>query len=258
MYIEGDVPFVTGNNGNNGGSGMWGSDGIWAILLLALLGRGGFGGGYGGGGNYGTSEGAFGWQLGRLATTNDVASGFSTSEIMSDLNDIILGQTQGFAGVQQTLCQGFSGVNTALLQGFAGVDNAICTLGYQNQQGFNALGQQIAACCCDLKQMNLENRYLNEKQTCEIVNAINMGNQRLVDIYTNDKIETLNRKLATAEAQLSNNAQSRYIVDTVLDKLSPCPRPAYITCNPNTGLTYPQGYTQANFGGNGCCGCGNF
>ena len=144
LYVEGDVPFVANGNGNGG---MWGSDGIWAILLLALLGfgrgYGGYGGGFGGGQGYGDTTG---WQLGRLATTNDVASGFSTSEIMSDLNDIILGQSQGFAGVQQTLCQGFSGVNTALLQGFHSVDNAICTLGYQNQQGFNQLGHQISDC----------------------------------------------------------------------------------------------------------------
>ena len=146
-YFEGEIPTVVSGNGYGNNGGMWGSDGIWAILLLALLGnRGfGFGGGYGGG-NYGTSEGAFGWQLGRLATNNDVASGFSTSEIMSDLNDIILGQAQGFAGVQQTLCQGFSGVNTALMSGFHGVDNAICTLGYQTQQSMNSLSHQLSDC----------------------------------------------------------------------------------------------------------------
>lgn len=257
LYVEGDVPYVAnGSNCNNGG--MWGQDGIWAILLLALLGnRGfGFGGGYGGG-NYGTSEGAFGWQLGRLATTNDVASGFSTSEIMSDLNDIILGQSQGFAGVQQTLCQGFSGVNTAILQGFNGVDNAICTLGYQQQQGFNALGHQISDCCCATQRAIDGVNYNNAKNTSDIIQAINGSNQRIIDYMTSEKIDTLNRKLATAEAQLSNNAQSRYITDTILDKLSPCPRPAYITCNPNTGLTYPAGYTQATFG-QGCSGCGSF
>ena len=247
LYMEGEIPTVVSSNGNNGG--MWGSDGIWAILLLALLGnRGfGFGGGYGGG-SYGTSEGAFGWQLGRLATTNDVASGFSTSEIMSDLNDIILGQAQGFAGVQQTLCQGFSGVNTALMSGFHGVDNAICTLGYQTQQSMNSLSHQLSDCCCGISRQIDGINYNNAKNTSEIIQAINYGNQRLIDIYTNDKIETLNRKLSSAEAQLSNNAQSRYIVDSVLDRLSPCPKPAFLTCNPATGLVFPQG-------NNGCCGC---
>lgn len=249
LYMEGEIPTVVSGNGYGNNGGMWGSDGIWAILLLALLGnRGfGFGGGYGGG-NYGTSEGAFGWQLGRLATTNDVASGFSTSEIMSDLNDIILGQAQGFAGVQQTLCQGFSGVNTALMSGFHGVDNAICTLGYQTQQSMNSLSHQLSDCCCGISRQIDGINYNNAKNTSEIIQAINYGNQRLIDIYTNDKIETLNRKLSSAEAQLSNNAQSRYIVDSVLDRLSPCPKPAFLTCNPATGLVFPQG-------SNGCCGC---
>ena len=232
-HFEGEIPTMVYGGGSNG-SGMWGSDGIWAILLLALLGRGGFGG-YGAGYGGSTGEGAFGWQLGRLATTNDVASGFSTSEIMSDLNDIILGQSQGFAGVQQTLCQGFSGLNTAILQ------SANAT-----ERGFAQMGYNLANCCCDLKGAIADVKYANERQTCDIINAINIGNQRLVDIYTNDKIDTLNRKLATAEAQLSNNAQSRYIVDTVLDKLSPCPRPAYLTCNPNAPYT-----PQQLFG----CGC---
>ena len=249
LYMEGEIPTVVSGNGYGNNGGMWGSDGIWAILLLALLGnRGfGFGGGYGGG-SYGTSEGAFGWQLGRLATTNDVASGFSTSEIMSDLNDIILGQAQGFAGVQQTLCQGFSGVNTALMSGFHGVDNAICTLGYQTQQSMNSLSHQLSDCCCGISRQIDGINYNNAKNTSEIIQAINYGNQRLIDIYTNDKIETLNRKLSSAEAQLSNNAQSRYIVDSVLDRLSPCPKPAFLTCNPATGLVFPQG-------SNGCCGC---
>ena len=249
LYMEGEIPTVVSGNGYGNNGGMWGSDGIWAILLLALLGnRGfGFGGGYGGG-SYGTSEGAFGWQLGRLATNNDVASGFSTSEIMSDLNDIILGQAQGFAGVQQTLCQGFSGVNTALMSGFHGVDNAICTLGYQTQQSMNSLSHQLSDCCCGISRQIDGINYNNAKNTSEIIQAINYGNQRLIDIYTNDKIETLNRKLSSAEAQLSNIAQSRYIVDSVLDRLSPCPKPAFLTCNPATGLVFPQG-------SNGCCGC---
>ena len=252
MYIEGDVPYIANGNGN--GNGMWGSDGIWAILLLALLGfgrgYGGYGSGFGGDQGYGDTTG---WQLGRLATTNDVASGFSTSEIMSDLNDIILGQSQGFAGVQQTLCQGFSGINTALLQGFHGVDNAICTLGYQNQQGFNQLGHQISDCCCATQRAIDGVNYNMATNTNAIVQAINSGNQKIIDYMQNEKIDTLNRKLATAENALNQCQNNAYLIN----QIKPCPIPAFITCNPNTGLTYPQGFTQANIG-NGCCGCGNF
>lgn len=234
------------NNGYNNGFGF-GGDWIWAIILLALLGNGGWG--FGGGGFGG---GAMNYEIGRLATTNDVASGFSTSEIMSDLNDILLGQAQGFAGVQQTLCQGFNGLQQTVMQGFHGVDNAICTLGYQNQAGVNQISNLIQSCCCDLKTMNLENRYLNEKQTCDIVNAINYGNQRLIDIYTADKMAYKDARIATLEAKLNNEHQTADIVSALAPK---SPIPAYPVF-PTTSFAYPSGVTFG-VGGNNCgCGCG--
>lgn len=235
-YYEGEIsPISTGSN-NNG----FGGDGWWGLIALALVfgwGRGGFGGGFGG--NYGGGVDYLGYQLGKVATTNDVASGFSTSEIMSDLNSIILGQTQGFAGLNTVISNSTSNLSYNMAQGFHGVDNAICTLGYNMQNGFNSLGHQISDCCCDIKGVLLENRYLNERQTCDIVNAINAGNQRLVDIYTNDKIDSLNRKLTVAEGQLSNLAQTNAIVSA----LKPCPQPAYVVPNPNCCYT-PCGTNQ--------------
>ena len=224
-YYEGNISDLsTGCCNNNSGFGFGGGwEGIIGLLVVAGLFGGGWGG-FGFGGNRGGSP----------ATQADLSAGFANSEIMSDLNDIILGQAQ----MQNFINQGFAGLNSTINTGFAGVNNAICTLGYQNQAGFNALSTQLAQCCCDTRSAIADVKYSNERNTCEIINAINAGNQRLVDIYTNDKIETLNRKLSTAEAQLSNNAQSRYIVDTVLDKLSPCPKPAYITPNPNCCYNY--------------------
>lgn len=106
-YFEGEVPVVSGNNGN----GMWGGDGaIWAILLLALL-----GGRWGYGNNGGGGSEITGYELGKLSTTNDVASGFSTSTIMSNQRTLQSSLDSGFAGVQQTMCQGFNGINTSIL-----------------------------------------------------------------------------------------------------------------------------------------------
>lgn len=219
-----------GNNGFGFGNG-W--EGIIGLLVIAGLFGGGWGNGFGFGGNRG----------GACATQADLSAGFANSEIMSDLNDIILGQ----ATMQNFINQGFSGLNSTINTGFAGVNNAICTLGYNQASLVNGLSRELAQCCCDTRSAIADVKYSNERNTCSIIEAINAGNQRLVDIYTNDKIETLNRKLSTAEAQLSNNAQSRYIVDTVLDKLSPCPKPAYITPNPN--CCYNYGVYPVN---NGC------
>lgn len=226
MYLEGEVPVVQNGYGNNGGFGFGGGwEGlIGLIAVAALFGNGGFGGGFGFGGNRG----------GNYATQADLSAGFANSEIMSDLNNILLSNAQGFAGlntaiqngnasIQQTLCQGFNGVNTAILQ------SANAT-----ERGFSTLGYNLANCCCEIKGAIADVKYANEKQTCDIINAINAGNQRLVDIYTSDKIDTLNRKLATAEAQLSNQAQSAYIIN----QLKPCPTPAYVVPNPNCCYNY--------------------
>lgn len=273
MYIEGDLPYV-GNCNNNGNSG-WG-DWSWIVglaIIGALFGNGGFGfgGGFGRGGFGGFGGVGYGC-FGTPATQADLANGFAQNTIQRGIDDIILGQAQqtnftnqgfaglntalanGFAGVQQTLCQGFNGIDRAIADTNSNLANSICTLGYQNQAGFNALANQLASCCCDLKTMNLESRYLNEKQTCDIVSAINAGNQRLVDIYTSDKLDALRTENAALKGQISNERQSAQIIDALSPK---CPQPAYVV-QPPQQVTFPTNccgnvaYASYNNG----CGCG--
>lgn len=114
------------------GNGAWGADLLWIIVLFALLGNGG----WGFGGNNGCCNPCGGWggnalgyELGKVATTNDIASGFNNSAVLNSLNELKLGQ----AGVQQTLCQGFSGINTAILQAQNASEKGFAQLGYQQQ-----------------------------------------------------------------------------------------------------------------------------
>lgn len=204
MYFEGEVPTVVNGNGYNNGS-MWGGDGIWAILLLALLG-GGRGFGWGGSGGYGAGSEFLGYELGKTATQADIASGFNNSAVLSNLNDLKL----------------------SLANGFAGVDNAVCTLGYQNQQGFNTIGQQIAGCCCDIRTQIADLKYSNERQTCELITNANANTQRIIDYMQSEKIDTLNRKLAIAEGQISQANQTA----TLLNAINRTPVPAYTVPNP--------------------------
>lgn len=242
MYVEGDVPYIANGNSNSG----W-SDWSWIIglaLVGGLFGNGGFGFGGGRGGFGGDFAG---WQLGRLATTNDVASGFSTSEIMSDLNAIILGQAQ----MQNFINQGFAGLNQTVTSGFAGVNNAICTLGYQQAGLVNGLSRELSDCCCKTQGAIADVKYANERNTYDIIAAINAGNQRLVDIYTNDKIEALRAENTALKGRISDDYQA----DRIINKLSPCPSPAYIVPNPN--CCYQYGITGVGYGlpyGTGYCG----
>ena len=233
MYIEGDVPYC-GNNNNSGFGNGW--EGLIALALV--FGNGGlFGNCFGGGrGGYGSP-----------ATVQDVASGFSTSEIMSDLNDILLGQ----ASMQNFINQGFAGLNATVTNGFAGVNNAVCTLGYQNQAGFNALSTQIAQCCCDTRSAIADVKYANERNTCDIINASNANTRAILDFLTTEKISALQAENSGLKAQISNDRQSAYIIDALAPK---CPQPAYVV-QPAQPVTFPTnccgGVSYANFGGCG-------
>lgn len=239
-YYEGEISPIGGGY-NNGG---WGGNDAWWIIILLIFGYGNNGFGNGGFGGRAGSE-VLGYELGKVATTNDVASGFNNSAVLSSLNDLKLGQ----AGVQQTLCQGFNGINTAVLQGFHGVDNAVCTLGYQNQQGFNQLSHQLSDCCCTLGRAIDGVNYNNAKNTCDIIQSQNNNTQRVIDFLTNEKIGSLQADNAALTAQLSQNAQTSAIVNALAPK---APVPAYPVF-PATSFAHPTGVA---FGVGNNCGCG--
>lgn len=123
-YSLSDIAAVNGRNDNG-----FGGDGAWWIILLFLVcgwGRGGYGGGFGGGGADGLP----------CATQADVRAAVDQQTLISKLDQ----QTYGLADSTYAL-------NNSITNGFHGVDNAICTLGYQNQQGFNSLAHQLSDCC---------------------------------------------------------------------------------------------------------------
>ena len=124
------------------------------------------------------------------------------------------------------------------MSGFHGVDNAICTLGYQNQAGFTALGSQlaecccdtraaikdgvtqgvmntnaiqsqIASCCCDIEKSNMQNRFDAQTYNCNTLQAIDKLGDRIIDFMTQDKIASLtaeNQSLKFAASQAAQNA----------------------------------------------------
>lgn len=236
------------NRGYNNGWGNGFGDGWWILLLLLC--------GWGNNGWGSNNNQNVGYELGKVATTNDVAAGFNNSAVLSKLNDITLGQTQGFASVQQTMCQGFSGVNQSLMQGFHGVDNALCTLGYQTQQGFNDTQRQMSDCCCKIERGIDSVNFNAERNACDIKSAIfnstrdiidsqRCGTDRIITHLTNQEMDRLRAENQGLRFQASQAAQNAYLVDT----LRPTARPAYITCSP-----YESAF---GYGRNGCgCGCG--
>ena len=222
-YSLSDIAAATGNGRNDG---MWGGDGCWWIILFLLFGMfgwGGFGGGFGGYGG-----GGFNSPAGQgFATRTDIDAALATQ----------------------------------------GIENGIQNISTQLCNGFNTLGSQMANCCCDLKQGQGEINYNMAAQTNilqntvnnngnaiqqalnsgfrDVIDAQNAGTQRIVDLFTQDKIQSLQTELQSAQLQLSNVAQTNNIINA----LRPTPIPAYITCSPYQAAT---GY---NCGCNVGCGC---
>lgn len=201
-------------NGGNGNGGLWGNDGIWAILLLALLGFGGRGGyGFGGGYSGGGSE-FVGYELGKVATQADIASGFNNSAVLSGINGIKENQLS----MQNFINQGFAGLNTQLVGEFRNVDGAICSLGHQ-----------ISDCCCATQRAIDGVNFNIAKQTCDIITNANANTQRIVDYLQNEKIESLRAENVALKGKISNAEQSAYL----LNELKPTPKAAFLVPNPN-------------------------
>lgn len=258
-----DSNFATGyavgrdsNGGYNTGNGMFGNEWAWIVILLLFgWGRNGFGNGFGG--SYGGGCGA------PCATQADVRSAVDQQTLISKIDQ----QTYGLSST-------FTALSDNLNQNFRGIDNAICTLGYQGSQHANAIQAQLADCCCgikgeikdvayanamntnqldrrisdcccDIEKMNMQNRFDAQAYNCNTLQAIDKVGDRIIDYLANEKTQALrdeNFALRLAASQAQQN-------EALINKLSPCPSPAYVVPNPNCC------YQPVSF--NTCGGCGN-
>ena len=242
------VPLVASLDGNN--NGMFGGDGWWAIIIFALI-FGWGGNGFGGLGGFGGNRNGF---VEPCATQADVRAAVDQQTLISKLDQ----QTYGLADSTYAL-------NTSIMNGFHGVDNAICTLGYQNQQGFSNLASQMASCCCGIERaidgvnynmatQACDTRNLIQNTTRDIIDNANANNRALLDFLVNDKISTLqaenqNLKLAASQANQNNvlmAAMDANKAEILRRTGAECPTAAYIV-QPPTPVTFPQS-----------CGCNGF
>ena len=217
-YNLSDIAAVTGNRN---GDGMFGDKGWWIILLFLFA---GWGRGFGGFGGCGYDAAP--------ATQADVRAAVDQQTLISKLDQ----QTYGLADSTYAL-------SNAITNGFHGVDTAICTLGYNMQGGFNALGHQISDCCCEIGRamergfavlgyamatQACDTRRAIADSTRDIIDSNNAGVRSILDFLTNDKIAALTAENQSLKFAASQAAQNAYLVG----ELRPCPVPAYTVPNP--------------------------
>lgn len=248
-----DIAAVTGNNRGNG----WGGDGdgLWAIIILLAL--------FGGFGNRGSLFGGASSGAGSCcapATCADLQRGFDNQGVTNKLN----GLENGLCSLGYDQLAQMNGINQNISQTAFGLERAISNMGVANMQDTNALSRQLSDCCCDLRGAIKEVQFQNERSACDIQNSINWQAQQIIqndnanyralhDELVSYKMQQKDETIADLRSQVSafNQAVSqRNLSDYLVDRLQPCPRPAYFVPNPN--CCYGPGANAYGFFNNGC------
>lgn len=237
-YYEGDISGLTsGNNGGVfGGEGGWWAGIIGLIAVAAIFGGFGNGGLFGGGSNAAT-QGAL--------TREQACIDNNFNNLSRNVEGIANSVNVGFANLNSTICaqqydtaQMINGLGMNMMQGFN-------TANVTALQGFNGVQSQLASCCCDLSRQIERLGCEAASNTGAIIAAGQANTQRVLDYLCQEKISALQSELATANATISQQAQSAYIINS----LRPFPVASYQVPNPFTG-SFGYGYN------NGCgCGC---
>ena len=250
-YSLADIAAATGCNNRSGyNDGAFGGDGAWWIIILFLFvfcGWGNGNNGWGNNGNNGVNGAGFQGALTR-------------GELCQDMN--FQSMENGIRGIQEGLCDGFYAQNTNTLNGFAatqaasqglgqtvqasfaGVDNAVCTLGYQTQQGINsvtvagmqntyaiqdsinqmgianmqnanaanivalqnanALQSQLADCCCKTQSGLKDIEYQMATNTCAITTNASNNTRDIIENQNNGFRAILDRMTTDRMADLQN------------------------------------------------------
>ena len=219
------------------------SDIIALVIVASIFGFGGYGGGLGWGGR------GMGGQLGAdavAATTSAMISQQTTADRVAAIGaDVrqVLGQTGGIIEAVNT-------VGNRTQDGFARVDTNLCQLGnniaMQAVNNHNNLTSQLTdirfdaqKCCCEtqnlLNSKFCELGYRMQADKCDLQRAIAYEGEATRSMIKDIQTQQLQERLAKAEAQLSQNAQTSSIIGAIQANCS-APR----GCNP-----YGNGYAYS-------------
>lgn len=259
--------------GNFGGGLFGGNNDIISILFIIALcnGNWGFGGGFGG------SQGV----------NNDYVLVSDMAQLNKAITDSYSMTERKLDGINNGICSlGYdqlaqmNGINQNIANTGYNVMTAINTNGYESRFATQALGNQLATCCCDLKEGIANVNYTNAMNTNAInqnvsngfcqTNFNNSNNTR--DIITSthadtdriiarlDMMESNRQAERIAELQAENQGlkfaasqerQNAYLIDALAPK---CPTAAYVV-QPPQSVTFPTNCCGGISYASGGCGC---
>lgn len=271
-------------NGNCSDNMWGGQNGLLWIFLLLLFGWGGNG--------YGNR----GQAVNDRAVTETVDAAIQKARADGLSDQAILDAIRGNQTAIQTLATTFNADINAIQQALCalngGLDKISGQIGLSGQQVINAIQtgnmniiQQLMNCCCETKALILEQANATRMATMEQTNTLSdrmrtgfaethqlidtqtaqmvAGFQSIKDMFTQNKIDTLQATVNQLQNNANNSAQTAYLQNYINSQLAPVqtgmntlmnrvpsnPVPAVVVGNASTG-----GYAYGGWN-NSCCGC---
>lgn len=152
------------NNGGMGGNGNW----MWIIFLFflyPLLRRGGFWGNDGDGSYNGGNCNGFGY-LGNMINNND---GRQLLDAAINRNGASIDKLASMFGCSK---DAIMGAINSVQQAICGVNSNIADVKYAMSLGNKDMAQQLASCCCDIREAITRGNYDNQLQTVNQTNQL--------------------------------------------------------------------------------------
>ena len=190
-----DVALLSGNNGfggwGDGGAFMW----IFALLILAN-------GGFGFGNN--NFANAIGYE--NLATSNEVQRGFDNQNQLANEREILSAVNAGTAQAVAATNQTFHDTLGIIQNRYDELARDVSGLAVGQAQ---ALANQNA-CCCETKQMIMQNNYDGAMRDANTNANLTAQIQSVKDMIAQDKIESLQAQVSQLQLAQATSGMLKF------------------------------------------------
>lgn len=258
---------ANGRNNNDYGINGWMNNPFAYLMFLALFRNGGFGDWNGNGVGAATTQG-----IEMQAQLNAIRTQLQDNQNADCIKSAIQGNGYALSQLAQTLNIDYNSLQKCCCDVQAAIQQVAGQVGFSAERVINAVNmgdcnviQAIKDCCCGTQKAILEQGYQNQlaichqtndlrngqrdlgqaitqgfaassyetqKQTCDIINAINASQQKTSDLLNNKWANDQAREIQDLKFQLSQERQNNYIAGVVRNANNNC------GCGCGTGVGY--------------------
>ena len=180
------------NMGNDGGFGLNGLGGIFALLILLGIFNGGFGG--------------FGGNNGVNTLNADMQRGFDNQNLQAQTRDIMGAVTSGTAQTIAASTANATNAINAIKDGNASLIREFGTV----ETALTGLAGQMQNCCCETKQMIMQNNYDGAIRDAATNANFTAQIQSVKDMMYQNKIESLQAQVGALQLQAATSNVLRF------------------------------------------------